>query len=150
MRRWLWLLALLAATPAWGQDAEPASVESSVVDTAAIAAAAEELNTQWGMKTVAYGEFDDQRADGRSSVGFTAIGLRTETNTLVRYPDEPTRAFMELFQSAAEASHDGWRTILIIVDQGHASVVTGQRIGPIEGYSARLHAEVDRVFPGYP
>ncbi len=150
MRLWLWPLAMLAAPPAWGQDAESATVEASAADTAAIAAAAVELNTQWGMKTVAYGEFDDQRADGRSIVGFTAIGLRAETNALVRYPDEPTRAFMDLFQSAAEASHDGWRTILIVVDQGHASVVTGQRIGPIEGYNARLHAEVDRVFPGYP
>jgi hypothetical protein len=146
----LWPLSLLATTPACGQDAEPATVEASETDTAAIAAAAVELSTQWGMKTVAYGEFDDQRADGRSIVGFTAIGLRAETNTLVRYPEEPTRAFMGLFQSAAEASNDGWRTVLIIVDQGHASVVTGQRIGPIEGYNARLHAEVDRVFPGYP
>jgi hypothetical protein len=150
MRRWLLPIALLVAPPAWGQELGLAAVAADSADTDTLAAAAIELAASTGWRTAIYAELDDQRNNGQPIVGMSAVSSMPDTGVLVTYSPDQLSRLLTVFNQAAPAHDEGWRTILIFVENGEAFVVTGPRAGPIEGFNDRQFDQVIGAFRAHP
>jgi hypothetical protein len=103
-----------------------------------------------GMKMLVYFELDDARPDGQAIITMTILAQPPGSTTLVSLDQTKVTEFIQGIASEASASGiGGWRRIVIVIENGEVTVDRDPRLGPIEGMSARLRAETDRVFPGH-
>lgn len=143
------VLACLVGSPLRAQIETAQSASASSRELTPAVAKLVDFAKAGGMRTLVYAELDDAR-NGPAILGMNIISQLRGPNALVSYDGEQATSFREAISDEAMASGaGGWRKILIVVDNDEVTVVRSPRPGPIEGFTARLRVEVDRVFPGH-
>jgi hypothetical protein len=144
IRKWLMVcMAWLAFAPlATANESPNASVLTPPDDQDELASLAAKLSVAKHMRLVLYAEH------GEEISGLTVVARPHGFDQLIRYDGEETLAMRIAFVAEAKKLEPGSRpSVLIIADQGRVFVRRGQSPGPIDGYNARLHAEVERALP---
>jgi hypothetical protein len=103
-----------------------------------------------GLKLLVCAEIDDQRAGGEPIFRIDMVGQFHGKTWLLAYSGPDLEEIAGAISDDEKAhSKDGWRRIVIVVDQDVASVRHEPWPGPIETAQQRVVAEVDRTFPGH-
>jgi hypothetical protein len=140
---WAVLCAVISSAHA-AESSQPASVLAAA-ETPAVARFAEIAQASH-MRLLVYVERDDAKSNG-GMVGFEVVGKLQGSNALVS-PPQTVKA--ELIKGVVEElKTSGLSRISIVTEDGMVTVLRGPSPGPITGYTQRMRAEIDRVFPGH-